>query len=208
MCSFRELAQVSRLNRFPLNYHYRRSESMNSLPSVGLQTPPRVASPVPTVRVSEPASPTEQVLNEEVVVEPHQSNSPPGSGSATPTNGPIIDPTSGRKSMGFLDLSQFTGFLRSRYPPNTRSISRKSSSDEHSDVRSLDVSSEAEEDSETIEGVAEVQEQGISGGERGKAEMNGHVNGRGIEEEKCSGEEDGAITPVNRDILLHPTATG
>ena len=110
--------------------------------------------------------------------------------------------------MAFLDLSQFTGFLRSRHPPNTRSISRKSSSDEDSDVRSLDVSSEAEESPETVEEAAEVQEQDVSGGERGKTEMNGHANGTGIEEEKRPGEEDGAITPVNRGVLLSPAATG
>jgi hypothetical protein len=110
--------------------------------------------------------------------------------------------------MAFLDLSQFTGFLRSRYPPNTRSVSRKGSSDEDSDVRSLDVSSEAEEGSETVEEAAEVEEGEVSGGERGKTEMNGHANGTGIEEEKCAGEEDGAITPVNRGVLLHPAATG
>ena len=111
--------------------------------------------------------------------------------------------------MAFLDLSQFTGFLRSRYPPNTRSISRKSSSDGHSDVRSLDVSSEAEEGSETVEEAAEgPEQQEVSGGERGKAEMNGHANGTGIEGEKCPGEEDGAITPVSRGVLLHAAATG
>ena len=112
--------------------------------------------------------------------------------------------------MAFLDLSQFTGFLRSRYPPNTRSISRDSSSDGHSDVRSLDASSEAEESPETVGETAEVQEQEVSGGGRGKTEMNGHANATGIEEEKraCTGEEDGAITPVNRGVLLRPAATG
>lgn len=186
----------------------RRSESVSSLPTVGLRTPPRIASPVPTVRVSEPTPPTGCVVHEEVLVESHNSNSPPGSGSTTPTNGPIIDSASGRKSMAFLDLSQFTGFLRSRYPPNTRSISRKSSSDEHSDVRSLDDNSEVEVSPEAVEGVVEAQEQDVSGGERGKAEMNGHANGTGIEEEKRPGEEDGAITPVNRGVLLRPAATG
>lgn len=181
---------------------------MNSLPTVGLQTPPRAVSPVSTVRVPESTPPTDQATHEEAAVESRESNSPPGSGSATPTNGALIDSASGRKSMAFLDLSQFTGFLRSRYPPNTRSASQKSSSDEHSDVRSLDVSSEAGEGSETVEDPAEAQEEGISGGERGKAGMNGHANGRGIEEEKCPGEEDGAITPVNRGVLLHPAAAG
>lgn len=183
---------------------------MNSLPTVGLRTPPRVASPVPTVRVSEPTAGTDQVVHEEIGVESHahESNSPPVSGSTTPTNGPMIDSASGRKSMAFLDLSQFTGFLRSRYPPNTRSISRKSSSDEHSDVRSLEVGSEAEEGPETVEEAAEVQEQEDTGGEHGKAEMNGHANGTGIEVEKCPGEEDGAITPVNRRVLLRSAATG
>jgi hypothetical protein len=153
--------------------------------------------------VAEQTRPTDQVMHEELATDPHISNSPPESGSTTPTNGPMS-----RKPMAFLDLSQFTGFLRSRYPPNARSISRKSSSDEDSDVRSLDVSSEAEEGPETVEGAAEVQEQDVSGGERGKAEMNGHANGTGIEEEKRPGEEDGAITPVNRGVLLSPAATG
>lgn len=192
----------------PDGFSRRRSMSMNSLPTVGLRTPPRVTSPVPTVRVSESTPPTDQIMDEEVAVGSHKSNSPPGSGSATPTNGLMIDSASGRKSMAFLDLSQFTGFLRSRYPPNTRSINRKRSSDEHSDVRSLDISSEAEEGSEAAEDTAEVQEQDPPGGERGKTEMNGHANGRGIEEEKRFEEEDGAITPVNRGVLLHPTATG
>lgn len=181
---------------------------MSSLPTVGLRTPPRVASPVPTVRVSECGPPVDQSVREEVPAESHKSNSPPGSGSATPTNGPMIDSASGRKSMAFLDLSQFTGFLRSRHPPNPRSVSRKSSSDEHSDVRSLDVGSEAEEGSETAESSAEAQEEEVSGGERGKTEMNGHANGTGIEGEKHPGEEDGTITPVSRGVLLHPTATG
>ncbi|KAF9787006.1 hypothetical protein BJ322DRAFT_1053163 [Thelephora terrestris] len=185
-----------------------RSLSMNSLPTVGLRTPPRVVSPVSTVRVSEATPPTDEVADDEVVVESHKSNSPPGSGSATPTNGALIDSASGRKSMAFLDLSQFTGFLRSRYPPNARSASQKSSSDEHSDVRSLDIGSDVGEGSETVEDAAEVQEEDVSGGERGKAGMNGHANGRGIEEEKCPGEEDGAITPVNRGVLLHPAAAG
>lgn len=192
-----------------MDFSRRRSESMNSLPAVGLRTPPRVNSPVPTVRLSEPAPPTDQVAHGEVLVGSHKSNSPPGSGSATPTNGPMIDSASSRKSMAFLDLSPFTGFLRSRYPHNPRSISRTSSSDGHSDVRSLDAGSEADEGTETVEEAAEAEEQGVSGGERGKTEMNGHANGtRGIEEEKCVGEEDGAITPVNRGVLLSPAATG
>lgn len=181
---------------------------MSSLPTVGLRTPPRVASPVPTVRVRERRPLADQVVHEEVGAESHKSNSPPASGSATPTNGPMIDSSSGRKSMAFLDLSQFTGFLRSRYPPNTRSISRDSSSDERSDVRSLEVGSGTEEGPEAVEEAAEVQEQEVPGGERGKAEMNGHANGTEIEEEKGPGEEDGAITPVNRGLLLHPAATG
>ena len=120
----------------------------------------------------------------------------------------MIDSASGRKSMAFLDLSPFTGFLRSRYPPSTRSISRKGSSGEHSDVRSVDINSEADDGSETVEDASEADEQEIPGGERGKAEMNGHANGTRVEEEKYPGEEDGTITPVTRGVLLHPTATG
>jgi len=173
-----------------------RSESVNSLPTVGLQTPPRAASPVPTIRVSESMPPTDEFPQEAVTAE-----SPPGSGSATPTNGPMIDSASGRKS--FLDLSPFTGFLRSRYPTSTRNISRKSSSGEYSDVRSVDIGSEADDDSEAVE-------QDVSGGEGGRAEMNGHANGTRVEEEKRAGEEDGdgTIAPVTRGVLLHPTATG
>jgi len=107
--------------------------------------------------------------------------------------------------MAFLDLSPFTGFLRSRYQP---SISRKSSSGEHSDVRSVDINSEADDGSETVEDGSDVGEQDVSGGERGKAEMNGHANGTRVEEEKHAGEGDGTITPVTRGVLLHPTATG
>jgi hypothetical protein len=110
--------------------------------------------------------------------------------------------------MAFLDLSQFTGFLRSRHPPNTCNISRRGSGGEHVDVSSLDTSSEAEEGSETVEDAAEVREQEVSGGEGGKAEMNGHANGTRVEEEKRPGEDDGTITPVTRRVLLHPTATG
>ncbi|KAF9654299.1 hypothetical protein BDM02DRAFT_3182112 [Thelephora ganbajun] len=185
-----------------------RSESMNSLPTVGLRTPPRVVSPVPTIRVLESTPPTAQFVHEYVASESHKSNSPPGSGSTTPTNGPMIDSASGRKSMTFLDLSPFTGFLRSRYPTSTRTISRKSSSGECSDVRSVDMNSEADEGSEAFEDAYEVHEQEVSGGERGKAEMNGHANGTGAEEEKHPGEEDGTITPVTRGVLLHPAATG
>jgi len=105
--------------------------------------------------------------------------------------------------MAFLDLSPLAGFLRSRYPTSTRNISRKSSSSEYSDVRSVDIGSEADDGSETVE-------QDASGGERGRAEMNGHANGTKVEEEKRAGEEDGdgMITPVTRGVLLHPTATG
>jgi hypothetical protein len=105
--------------------------------------------------------------------------------------------------MAFLDLSPFTGFLRSRYPPSTRSISRKSSSGESSDVRSVDTGSEEDDGSETVE-------QDVSGGECGKAEMNGHANETRVKEEKHAGEGDGdgTITPVTRGVLLHPTATG
>ena len=110
--------------------------------------------------------------------------------------------------MAFLDLSPFTGFLRSRYPPSTRNAGRKCTSGERCDVRSVDISSEADEGSETIEDASEADEQEVSGGERGKAEMNGHANGTRVEEEKHSGEEDGTITPVTRGVLLHPTATG
>ena len=171
---------------------------MNSLPTVGLRTPPRAGSPVPTIRVSESAPPTDEFVQEDVTAE-----SPPGSGSATPTNGPMIDSASGRKSMAFLDLSPFTGFLRSRYPTSTRNTSRKSSSGEYSDVRSVDISSESDDGSETVE-------QDMSGGECGRAEMNGHGNGARVEEEKRAGEEagDGTITPVTRGVLLHPTVTG
>lgn len=104
--------------------------------------------------------------------------------------------------MAFLDLSPLTGFLRSRYPPSTRNASRKSSSGEGSDVRSVDMSSEADDGSETAEE--------MHGGERGRTEMNGHANRAGAEEEKHAGEEDGegTITPVTRGVLLHPTATG
>lgn len=105
--------------------------------------------------------------------------------------------------MAFLDLSPFTGFLRSRYPPSTRNISRNSSSSGSSDVRSVDIGSEADDGSETVE-------QDASGGERGRTEMNGHANGTRVKEEKHAGEEgeDGMITPVIRGVLLHPTATG
>ena len=170
---------------------------MNSLPTVGLQTPPRAVSPVLTIRVSESTPPTVEFA-QDITAE-----SPPESGSATPTNGPMIDTASGRKSMAFLDLSPFTGFLRSRHPPSTRNISRKSSSGEYSDVRSVDIGSEADDGSETVE-------QDVSGGERGRAEMNGHANGTRAEEEKHAGEGggDGTITPVTRGVLLHPTATG
>lgn len=110
--------------------------------------------------------------------------------------------------MAFLDLSPFTGFLRSRYPHNTRSISRKSSSGEHSDVRSAELNSEADEGCETVEDAPEAQEQEIPDVERGKVEMNGHANGNGVAREKHPGEEDGTITPVTRGVLLHPVATG
>lgn len=110
--------------------------------------------------------------------------------------------------MAFLDLSPFTGFLRSRYPPSTRSISRKGSSGEYSDVRSVDINSEADDGSETAEGASEVDEQDIPGGGHGKAEMNGLANGTRVEEEKHPGEEEGTITPVTRGVLLHPAATG
>jgi len=181
---------------------------MVSLPTVGLRTPPRAVSPVPTVRVSESTPQTDQFVHEDVATGSHNSNSPPGSGSTTPTNGPMIDSASGRKSMGFLDLSPLTGFLRSRYPPSTRNIRRKSSSGGSSDVRSADVNSEADEGSEAVGDASEVHEQDISGGERGKAEMNGHANGARVEGEKYPGEEDGTITPVTRGVLLHPTAPG
>jgi len=181
---------------------------MISLPTVGLRTPPRAVSPVPTVRVSESTPPIGQFVHEDVATELHKSNLPPGSGSTTPTNGPMIDSASGRKSMAFLDLSPFTGFLRSRYPPSTRNVRRKSSSGESSDVRSADVSSEADEGSETVGDGPEVHEQDVSGGERGKAEMNGHANGARVEGEKYPGEEGGTITPVTRGVLLHPAATG
>ena len=180
---------------------------MSSLPTVGLQTPPRAVSPVLTIRLSESAPPTEDFAHEDVAAEPHESNSPPCSGSTTPTNDPTIDSASGRKSMAFLDLSPFTGFLRSRYPPSTcNNISQKSSSGEYSHVRSADINSEADEDDETVEGGSEVHEQEVFDVERGKAEMNGHVNGARVGE-KCIGEEDGTITPVTRGVLLHPTAT-
>lgn len=177
---------------------FRRSESMNSLPTVGLQTPPRAISPVLTIRVSE-STPSAEELMQDVTPETH---SPPGSGSATPTSGPTVDSASGRKPMAFLDLSPLTGFLRSRYPPSTRNASRKSSSGEGSDVRSVDMSSDADDGSEPAEE--------MHGGERGRTEMNGHANGAGAEEEKHPGEEDGegTITPVTRGVLLHPTATG
>ena len=110
--------------------------------------------------------------------------------------------------MGFLDLSPFTGFLRSRYPPSTRNISRKSSSGEHVNVRSVDSNSEADEGSEMADDGSEVHEQDDFDVEGGKAEMNGHANGARVEEEKYSGEEDGTITPITRGVLLHPTATG
>ena len=176
---------------------------MNSLPTVGLRTPPRAASPVPTIRISESTPPTGQFVEEGATAESSRSNSPPGSGSATPTSGPMIDSASGRKSMAFLDLSPFTGFLRSRYPPSTHNVSRKSSSGEYSDVRSVGSSSEADDGSETVE-------QEVLGGGHDKAEMNGLANGTRVEEEKRAGEEggDGTITPVTRGALLHPTATG
>jgi hypothetical protein len=121
----------------------------------------------------------------------------------------MIDSASGRKSMAFLDLSPFAGFLRSRYPPSARSISRKSSSGEYSDVRSADTNPEADGGSDTVEDASEVHEQElVSDAERGKAEMNGHANGNGVEQEKHSGEEGGTITPVTRGVLLHPVATG
>lgn len=192
----------------PDEFFCRRSESMNSLPTVGLRTPPRTLSPVPTIRVSESTPSTDRLVHEDVAAEPYEPNSPPESGSTTPTNGLTIDSASGRKSMAFLDLSPFTGFLRSRYQPSTHSISRKSPSGEHSDVRSVDANSEVDVGSETVEDGCEVGEQDVSGGERGKAEMNGHANGTRVEEEKHPGEEDGTITPVTRGILLHPTATG
>lgn len=191
-----------------IEFFRRRSESMSSLPTVGLRTPPRAVSPVPTVRMPESTPPTDQPMDGDVVAESYRSTSPPGSGSTTPTNSPMIDSASGRKSMAFLDLSPFTGFLRSRHPPSTcNSISRKSSSGEHSNVRSAVINSEADEGDETVEDGSEVREQEVSDVERGKTEMNGHMNGNRVGE-KYSGEEDGSITPVTRGVLLHPTATG
>ena len=181
---------------------------MSSLPTIGLETPPRVSSPVPTVRVLESTPLAKQSVGGDVVAESHRSSSPPGSGSTTPTNSPMIDPASGRKPMVFLDLSPFTGFLRSRYPPSTRNISRKGSSGEYPNVRSVDVNPEADEDGEATGDPSEVEEQEVSDVERGKAEINGHANGARVEVEKYSGEEDGTITPVTRGVLLHPAATG
>ena len=110
--------------------------------------------------------------------------------------------------MAFLDLSPFTGFLRSRHPPSTcNSISRKSSNGEHSNVRSAAINSGADEGDEAVEDGSEVDEQDVFDVEHGKAEMNGHMNGNRVGE-KYSEEEEGTVTPVTRGVLLHPAATG
>ncbi|GBE78528.1 hypothetical protein SCP_0114170 [Sparassis crispa] len=82
-----------------------------------LQSPILTPSTLPSETASQTQPDGLPSINTTVPVAEHDS--PPASGSTTPTTS-IPDTGTARKSRAFIDLAPFTGFLRSRYPSTTR----------------------------------------------------------------------------------------
>jgi UV radiation resistance-associated gene protein len=148
----------------------------------GLESP-RAESP-PALKLT-PASPSD--IEAEL---PPEGNTPPASGSTTPTASVVDSDTLPKKS--FLAFSPLAGFLRSRYPTVTATTKSQpengdTSSGSSEDSEDSESAEEAEEDRRTIRGVV------IHGdADEDKTTVNGHANGstdKGGKKEKEVGDD-------------------
>ncbi|KZT06207.1 uncharacterized protein LAESUDRAFT_726023 [Laetiporus sulphureus 93-53] len=194
-------------HRFPLAS----SESISSL-----QSPILTASSLPAP--SDIATPTVDAKPDglpavvtNVSADEHGAESPPQSGSTTPTRAHPDSGSSTRKSRAFLDLAPLTGFLRARYPSSSRPMVRsvpespegsqedsstpttRTSTDASDEGTSEAGPAESEDDRRTIRGHGE-------GAEEGKIGLEAHGNGHA-----AHGEENG--TGEKAEESVHDRAT-